>query len=235
MDLKRAYKQQHIRSSDPSADQRSIGGASAANSGAAPSSVYLPCTPLTRDLSDLSGPFFNGTKNRGSKGPSVPGHIYDEPSVKGPWRQAYVLSQLPPDKPDPRASENAATMDATIVVSRSDVVEIVNSLETTLDLDKFQAQEHNRIPVLVLLMHGAKHSYELMQIWVDRTTDSVRDIVHALQQSVPENWKQDYDGIFQVRGNRFTQLIHILRFGKYDVQPHEIFIAKPWSMTAKVT
>ena len=84
-------------------------------------------------------------------------------------------------------------------------------------------------------MDGGKHSYELMQIWVDRSTDSVRDVVQSLQQSIPEKWKQDYDGIFQVRGNRFTQLIHILGLGKYDVQPNELLIAKPWSMTAKVT
>jgi hypothetical protein len=38
-----------------------------------------------------------------------------------------------------------------------------------------------------------------------------------------------------VRGHRFTQLINIIRLVKYDVQPHEVLVAKPWGMTAKVT
>jgi hypothetical protein len=48
-------------------------------------------------------------------------------------------------------------------------------------------------------------------------------------------WKQNYDGLVQVRGTHFTQLINIIRVGKYDIQPHEILIAKPWGMTAKMT
>ena len=74
-----------------------------------------------------------------------------------------------------------------------------------------------------------------MQIWVDRSIDSIRDLVQVLQHKLPVGWKQAYDGLFQVRGNRFTQLINIIKLVKYDLQPNEILIAKPWSMAAKVT
>jgi len=88
---------------------------------------------------------------------------------------------------------------------------------------------------MILLMDPSKQSYELMQIWVDRSIDSIRDLVQVLQHKLPVKWKQAYDGLFQVRGHRFTQLINIIRLVKYDIQPHEILVAKPWSMTAKVT
>jgi hypothetical protein len=238
MDHRRSYNQKKTRrSSDPSLDQRSIGSPNASHGGAAPSSVYLASSPFTRELSDLSGSYLNGKSNRrGSKGSNIPGHIFDQAFVKVPWRQAYALSQLPPQFKDNAASDVQTSRDATIFVSQNDVFEIVDSSpEGTFDLNKCQAQVHTRIPVMILLMDGANHSYELMQIWIDRATDSVRDLVQALQHSIPDKWKQDYDGIFQVRGNRFTQLIHILGLGKYDVQPHEILIAKPRSMAAKVT
>eukprot|EP00934_Nitzschia_sp_Nitz4_P007618 Nitzschia sp. Nitz4//scaffold9_size221794//29218//30824//NITZ4_001322-RA/size221794-snap-gene-0.126-mRNA-1//-1//CDS//3329560929//7608//frame0 len=90
------------------------------------------------------------------------------------------------------------------------------------------------IPVNVLLMDGSQNAYELLQIWMDRSTDAVRDVLQAVQRAIPASWAHSYDGIFQVRGNRFTQLIHILRMAKYDIQPNEILIAKPISMSAQV-
>ena len=96
-------------------------------------------------------------------------------------------------------------------------------------------RKHNRVPLMILLMDPPKQSYELMQIWVDYEMDSVRDLVQILQHKLPFKWKQAYDGLFQVRGNRFTQLIHIIRLARYDMQPYEILIAKPWSMAAKTT
>ena len=125
-----------------------------------------------------------------------------------------------------------------IWVPRNDVVEIFDSLQSSVvGLDKLQLMVgHNRIPVMILLMDPTKHTYEIMQIWVDRSIDSIRDLVHALQHTIPvDKWRQAYDGIFQVRGQRFTQLINIIRLVKYDIQPFEVLIAKPWSMTAKVT
>lgn len=160
-----------------------------------------------------------------------------------------------------------------IWVARNDVVEIFDNLQSSLGLDRLQINNAgNRIPVMILLMDPTKHTYELMQVWVDRANDSIRDLVHVLQHKLPISslsssspssaaastsssngggggsgggagaggataggWNQAYDGIFQVRGNRFTQLINIIRLVKYDVQPHEILIAKPWAMTAKMT
>jgi len=76
-----------------------------------------------------------------------------------------------------------------------------------------------------------------MQIWVDVEEDTVRDVLHSVQRSLcdKEKWRQDYDGLFQVRNNHFSQLIHILNLSKYGVQPHELWVAKPWSMSAKST
>lgn len=234
IDLRCSINEKKTPSRSPPADLHSIGSASRSHGSKAPSSVYLASTPLTRELSDLSGSYLNGTSNRrGSKGSSVPGHIYDVKKV--PWRQAYALSQLPPQFKENPTSNFETSRDATIFVNgQNEVVEIVDSLEGALDLNKFEAQVHSRIPVMILLMDGTSHCYELMQIWVDRSTDSVRDLAQTLHQSIPNKWKTTYDGIFQVRGNRFTQLIHILGLGKYAVQPHEILIAKPWSMAAKV-
>ncbi len=227
-------------------DQRSMSSMSAANSGAAPSSVYMPSIPLTRDVSDLSG--ISGGTSRGSKTGSVPGQILDPDALTGPWRQAYNLSNVPPEVSNPdMQSRNGdtgrndlggpqmANSQPSIWVPQNDVVEIFDNLQSSLGLDRFQMQGHNRIPVLILLMDPSRQTYELMQIWVDRTIDSIRDLVHALQHKLPDKWKQAYDGIFQARGHRFTQLINIIRLVKYDIQPHEILVAKPWSMPAKMT
>jgi len=137
------------------------------------------------------------------------------------------------------ALNDANSGSTSIWVAQNDVVEIFefDNLQSSLGLDRFQIMggQHTRIPVICLLIDPQKQSYELMQIWVDRAIDSIRDLVHVLQHKLPDKWKQAYDGLFQVRGNRFTQLINIIRLVKYDVQPHEILVAKPWAMTAKVT
>lgn len=245
------HQQLHTSHSD---DQRSLSSVSATHSGA-PSSVYMPSVPLTRDVSDLSG--LSGGTSRGSKAGSVPGQVFDPRSLKGPWRQAYNLSNVPPevsqsdshsrngdgrsigdsisDQNDRRSGLRLASQQPSIWVPQNDVVEIFQNLQSSLGLDRFQMHGHNRIPVMILLMDPNRQTYELMQIWVDRSIDSIRDLVHALQHKLPDKWKQAYDGIFQVRGHRFTQLINIIRLVKYDIQPHEILVAKPWSMTAKVT
>ena len=103
------------------------------------------------------------------------------------------------------------------------------------DADSRQ-QHHCRSPLLLLLMDPGRKIYELMHLWVDVSTDTVRDVLHAIQQSLGESrWRLDYDGLFQVRNNHFSQLIHILNISKYDVQPYELWVAKPWSMAAKHT
>jgi hypothetical protein len=271
-------QQQHFQKNDSNGNLRhfddhcSMSSMSAANSGATPSSVYMPSVPLSRDVSDLSG------LSGGTRASSVPGQIFDPKTFQQPWRQAYCLSlQPPPTTMQGRESESDAKNNdnnnrygenqnrgPSIWVAQNDVVEIFDNLQSALGLDRFQMAGHNRIPIMILLMDPHRHCYELMQIWVDRAMDSIRDLMHALQQNLsqdhshstnhlhhhhhqpqqhqsqpqpqkPSSWKQAYDGIFQVRGHRFTQLINIIRLVKYDVQPHEVLVAKPWGMTAKVT
>jgi len=256
-DLRVAYKAQTSNKSNNNGinqtfdnnDQHSTSGGSAANSAATPSSVYMPSSvALSRDnMSDLSG--VSGGTHRGSSSHNVPGQIFDPKSLTRPWKQAYNLSNIPPEcnknaSSSSRTSQNPVCNDGqsntdntSIWVAQNDVVEIFENLESSLGLDRFRimGEKHKRIPVMILLMDPSKQSYELMQIWVDRNIDSIRDLVQVLQHKLPVKWKQAYDGLFQVRGHRFTQLINIIRLVKYDIQPHEILVAKPWSMAAKVT
>lgn len=198
-------------------------GPTGSDTSAAPRSVYLTPIPLTRELSDLTGSYANGTSGKNS----VPNTIYQQlPVGRGPWRQAYIASQPPPtSSPLPVGSSSSS------LKQRNDPVQAISQLEFIGS----ERQHHNRIPINVVLMDGPNQTYELLQIWIDRTVDSVRDVVQAVQRGIPSSWKPSYDGIFQIRGNRFTQMIHILKMAKYDIQPNEILIAKPWSMTAKVT
>jgi hypothetical protein len=224
----------------------------------------MPSIALSRDVSDLSG------LSGGTRASSVPGQIFDPKSFQRPWRQAYALSDSPPGSESAamrREKYGTAKVDndtsstkkddknargASIWVAQNDVVEIFDNLQASFQniILSGHEQQHSRIPLLILLMDPNRHVYELMQIWVDRANDSIRDLMQALQQKlqiVPSDhqnqpmksslpsWKQAYDGIFQVRGQRFTQLINIIRLVKYDIQPHEILIAKPWSMNAKLT
>jgi len=232
-------------------DQHSISAGSAANSAATPSSVYMPSSvALSRDnMSDLSG--VSGGTHRGSSSNNIPGQILDPKSLMRPWKQAYDLSNIPPECNENNGASSGRTGQtangkdgqtnntntASIWVAENDVVEIFENLESSLGLNRLQMMGgmHKRIPIMVLLMDPSRQSYELMQIWVDPSIDSVRDMVQALQQKLPSKWKQAYDGLFQVRGTRFTQLINIIRLNKYDIQPHEMLVAKPWSMAAKVT
>jgi hypothetical protein len=234
------------------------------DSAAAPSSVYLgSAITLNRELSDLSGSYVNGAASRGglnSKGTgAVPGHIYDDANTfKGPWRHAFVLSEQPPPLVVRQQQHSAngsvgsggiipskPRADATIFVDRNDIVEVVKRQDSidqgfggrAMAADSLTSGEsiHKRIPIMVLLMHPSQKTYEIMQLWADRSTDSVRSVVITMQQSIPMKWKQAYDGIFQMRGNKLTQLIHILSLEKYEIQPHEILVAKPWSMPSNVT
>lgn len=229
-------------------DQHSTSGGSAANSAATPSSVYMPSSiALSRDnMSDLSG--VSGGTNRGSSSNAIPGQIFDPKFLMRPWKQAYNLSNVPPECKKNASSSGVngylvcndrqnTTGGTSVWVAQNDVVEIFHNLDSSLGLDRFQIMGgmHKRIPVMILLMDPSTQSYELMQIWVDCAIDSIRDLVQVLQQKLPVKWKQAYDGLFQVRGHRFTQLINIIRLFKYDIQPHEILVAKPWSMAAKAT
>jgi hypothetical protein len=235
MDLRRTHPTETNRSKEVSSDLQSHGSGSQK----APTSVYLAASPLARELSDLSGSYLNGHASRGQKGASVPAQIYDQAGHKGTWRHGYILSQpLPQFRAKANLPGSKDEVNSTIFVGHDDGVEIVaerqhdGSAELTIVPS---GSEHHRIPVVLLLMDTNRKVYELMQIWVDKSIDFVRDVVHTMQQSIPDKWKHAYDGVFQMRGNKSTQLINILSLEKYDAQPYEVWIAKPWSMTAKLT
>ena len=87
-----------------------------------------------------------------------------------------------------------------------------------------------RTPLILLLMDPSRKLYEVLQLWMDASQDTVRDVLQTINRSLMDNaaWKQDYDGIFQVRNNHFSQLIHVLQAGKYEVVPGEVWVGKPW-------
>ena len=105
---------------------------------------------------------------------------------------------------------------------------------------KLAAQQlvNKRNPIVLILMDPQRKKYELMQLWIDAASDTVRDVLQAVTRNLTDSgssWRQDYDGLFQVRNNHFSQLIHVLPAGKYDVVPAEVWVAKPWAMSAKAT
>mmetsp|Transcript_27589 Transcript_27589/g.41744 ORF Transcript_27589/g.41744 Transcript_27589/m.41744 type:complete len:483 (-) Transcript_27589:89-1537(-) len=174
----------------------------------APNSVELGSVALSRDLSDLSGSYHHGMQNV-TTSKNVPCHIDQRD-----WAQAYVLSDQLPDafhkhKAHVLSSVKPPTFSAL-------------------------AEEIPRIPLCILLMDVSHKFYEILRIFVDKETDSVRDVLQGLRNHIPDCWKQDYDGLLQVRSGQSSQLIHCLSLEHYDVQPMECWIAKPWSMAAKI-
>jgi hypothetical protein len=116
-----------------------------------------------------------------------------------------------------------------------EVLQVVNGATAAAAAMSTKNQSDGRTPLLLLLMDTNRKSYELMQIWMDVMQDSVRDILQAVTRNTL-NWRQDYDGFFQVRNNHFSQLIHVLAVAKnYQVVPFEVWVCKPWSMSAKAT
>jgi hypothetical protein len=223
------------------ADDRSNGVHSASLSSSTPRSATTPSSvqvgpPLTRDLSDLSGSYLNGnTAPRGSNILKVPGSVYQSDqsatSYERPWRLAKLLSSREPMHPQPHDVSARLPRNERVMVDRQGVVEVVRAQHDCMNM---MEEDHHRSPLVILLMDPGKKIYELMQLWIDTSTDTVRDVLHAVQHGLSEKWRQDYDGLFSVRNN-YNQLIHILNVSKYEVQPHEIWVAKPWSMSAKGT
>ena len=238
-------------------------GSSAADSHATPTSVLLKAgSPLTRDLSDLSGSYIGGNTinypRRAASPSAVPVHVYpsdqSDTSYQRPWRHAHILSTRGPVHPQPRPDdeniEHTNSLDlfrrSRVMVGPQGLVEVVacrsdnsvasDSLDSTFNGS--QARQRGgqpRIPLLILLMDPHRKIYEFEQLWIDVETDTVRDVLHAVQLSLSDRWRQDYDGLFQVRNQAFNQLIHILNVEKYGVLPLEVWVAKPWAMPAKTT
>eukprot|EP00522_Entomoneis_paludosa_P006443 CAMPEP_0172453366 /NCGR_PEP_ID=MMETSP1065-20121228/10716_1 /TAXON_ID=265537 /ORGANISM="Amphiprora paludosa, Strain CCMP125" /LENGTH=558 /DNA_ID=CAMNT_0013205545 /DNA_START=18 /DNA_END=1694 /DNA_ORIENTATION=- len=224
-------------------DTTSLG--SGDSSAATPTSVVLGApSVLTRELSDLSGSYLNGnTIPRVQSGSSEAQSAYQSDqsatSYQRAWRLGKILSSREPAHPQPPQDCNDS-----IGVFKEQLfdgpqgLEIVphcgDSLDTGVDTGD-SSTNHERQPIVILLMDPGRKMYELMQLWVDLSADSVRDVLHAVQLALSNRWRQDYDGLFQARNNSFSQLIHILDISKYDVRPMEIWVAKPWAMPAKAT
>jgi hypothetical protein len=218
--------------------QRTVGSGSSSGTSnrSTPSSVLVGSVPLSRDLSDLTGSYHHGVTDKASQAKAIPRLIYNDDcssvsSLQKSWRQAYVLSN---PSPDTILSDLANVTDAKqprIFLEENDSVELVRQCTNKPTLYKFS--DSPRIPLLVLLMDTARKSYEILRIFVDSETDNVRDVLQSVRQNLPDQWKQDYDGLLQIRSGVASQLIHCLSVQHYDVQPFECWIAKPWSASAK--
>lgn len=271
-----------------------------ADTAATPSSVHLiratsgmssmsgnppkpPPFALTRDLSDLSGSYYNGNSGGGRSTTLAPSNISNTK-----WRHAKVLSrQRLPQHPQPYNMDDESSYGAAhsaqfrrgkvksmVSVSNTgsptttsismerggDIIEVclpnisfvaAHSNDPTAPSSSrhgssSNSHKVNRIPLLLILMDPQKQLYELLQLWIDTSIDTVRDILQTINKNIADHhhhqhgsgsgyWKQDYDGLFQIRNNHFSQLIHVLPAGKYDIVPGEVWICKPWSMTSKQT
>ena len=217
---------------------------------ATPSSVHLIGSPLTRELSDLSGSYMNGSPLPPSGRGGVPRNILGSPrdsplTIRQPWRQAFSLSVLAPDTDGPRMPILSSTgPDDLIMIERNGGVEVmppevVVDTPEKMTLDLFETgtemERHERFPVVIVLMNPCYKTYELMQLWLDSKRDTVRDVLQTLRQALPNTWSQDYDGLAQFRRNRLSQLINCLRIQQFEVVPYEIWVAKPWALSAEHT
>lgn len=219
------------------------------------SSIILPANnitlekvPFTRDLSDLSGSCVNGTFHvKPSSSATVGTYLSDQSatSYRRPWSQAKILSSQAPVHPQPPKDDDTVviarhghTSHTTLIYEDDELIEaIMASVHHDDQTGIILSDIHKRTPIIILLMHPTHKTYELMQLWIDIQVDPVTDIVKSIQQHLSEKleWKTDYDGLFQIRNDKFTQLIHILDVRKYHPQAYEVFVAKPWSMSGKVS
>jgi hypothetical protein len=224
---------------DRSKAQRTAGSAASGSKSnrSTPRSVVLGSVTLSRDLSDLSGSYYHGTHVPSAGQKTVPRHIYRDDgstisSLQKSWMQAYVISTPSPD------TILNDLMDANDITKPCIFLEVNNSIELvrrgTHKAPLYAINASPRIPIFVLLMDTNKRTYEILRIFIDTETDNVRDVLNSIRKNLPDYWKQDYDGLLQVRSEAPSQLIHCLSVQHYDVNPYELWIAKPWSMSAKI-
>lgn len=198
---------------------------------ATPSSVLVGSITSKSDLSDLTGSYMNGDKHCPIR-PGIPSHIYPSDasinSFQRPWHQAYVLSTPSPDESAYQIPDTKSRKQDLIFVEQGGNVEIVRQDEEV---------SPSITPLLILCMDPLRKLYEIMQISIDAEVDSVRDVLRLVKQKVAEDsrWRQDYDGLLHLKEAKISQLIHCLGVRNYDVQPFEVWIAKPWSLSATVT
>lgn len=216
-----------------------------------PTSVIVG-SPLTRELSDLSGSYVHGSPlAQGARG-GVPRNIFSGPSespltFRQPWRQAYTLSIAAKENAGPTMPVLSSVVPSSkevIMVEKNGGVEVVPPKEVDLPARPkirllptgvLDAGCHDRFPIVILLMHPASKSYELLQLWLGLSNDTVRDVLQTIRHHIPHTWNQDYDGLVQPRGGRLNQLINCLRIRQFAAVPYEIWIAKPWALSADHT
>jgi hypothetical protein len=218
----------------------------------APSSVHCSSLLLHRtnsshrdDMSDLSGSYHHAAA------------VVPTGDDAGPWRHA-PRTRLPAH-PQPHGDHDESSFHNRRGYTSGNLcrvlplllddqaggsieVEALQSLHNQQQQQQQQQFQHQsqqedaaaRIPAIMLLMDPQRKKYEVMQLWMDPNLDTIREIIQAISRNLGD-WKQDYDGLFQVRNNHFSQLIHVLSAGRYDILPLEVWVAKPWSMSAKVT
>ncbi|KAI2494983.1 hypothetical protein MHU86_19543 [Fragilaria crotonensis] len=213
------------------------GSTSGTSNRSTPRSVVVGSVALSRDLSDLSGSYHHGVP-AGTSSHAVPRLIYKDDgssisSLQKSWRQAYVMSSQSPDIILSDMSDLRDTTKPLICMEENDSVELVRQSTSKPIPRSLEHSNSPRMPLLVLLMDANKKIYEILRIHVDCEADNVRDVLHSVRQNLPDQWKQDYDGLLQIRSGVSSQLIHCLSLQHYDVQPYECWIAKPWSVSAK--
>ena len=210
-----------------------------------PSSVRVGSIVSKSELSDLTGSYRNGDKSKSSIGSppgqpaGIPSHIYpsdaSNTSLQRSWCQAYILS-TPILINDPISTYKLSEADNSngknhIYVEGEGNVEIVRQEKK----DKECAA--TTMPLILLCMDPFRKRYEILKIRIDSQQDTVRDILGSMKRNISENvnWRQDYDGLIHLKESKVSQLIHCLGVHNYDVQPFEVWIAKPWSLSATVT
>jgi len=193
-------------------------------------------------VSDLSGSYGHGSPYNGGGGGQKGNHKIPRQitsldhshaySGQQPWRQGYILSE---------PVEEETVPDVAIVVNDcTGGIEMVNNEEEKKDDDSGSVLSSEtgeayagRMPVILCLMHPSHKLYEILQLWINSEKDTVRDVLQSIQGYLGDKtWNQDYDGLVQLRGKKSSQLIHCLGVAKYDVKPNEVWMAKPWSMSA---
>lgn len=175
-------------------------------------------------LSDLTGSYKHGrTGGDGQKSTT-------------PWTHAKILSK-PPKHPQPHRDDCSVSI-ATPRKQHKAQVDPEAGVELYMPGSPPRRSSEEAaavlVPIVILIMDPQQKTYELSQQWIDPVHDTVRDCLHSLQKGL-HGWPQDYDGLFSVRNNHFNQLIHILNVSRYDVEPYEVWIAKPWAMAAQAT
>ena len=222
------------------------------------------------DLSDLSGSYHHGTATTTTTTTRVsmnlPNMTWQHAKVLSRQRLPQHPQPYHMDDSESCSYGRESSRKSTSLMESADTIEVClpnisfvaahnNNNNMNDDDDDDDGMDHppsrqnrnklppHRIPLLLVLMDPQRKLYELLQLWIDTSIDTVRDILQTINKNIADHhhgnngnvWKQDYDGLFQVRNNHFSPLIHVLPAGKYDIVPGEVWVCQPWSMTSQQT